>query len=123
MDPDDIVPGVRIRRPTGQENYIYRHAPPGVPQPRGVAADRIIGRDFLIGLGSWVIRPENPAGLLPGELGRNSAGHVAYRVDEHEGAGEMGGMMDMRTAATASRPPAPPQGFDVPGPSGARRIH
>jgi hypothetical protein len=32
----------------------------------------------------------------------------------HKGAGEMGGEMDMRTAATANGPSAHPQGFDVP---------
>jgi hypothetical protein len=85
IDLDEIIPGVRILRPNGPEDYIYRHAPPGVQWPPGVAADRIIGWDRLQGIivkGSWVVRPEDPAELLPHELGRNDAGHMAIRVDE-----------------------------------------
>ncbi|PMD13128.1 hypothetical protein NA56DRAFT_712304 [Hyaloscypha hepaticicola] len=123
---DDLVPDVRILRPiTGKKVPIYRNAPLGVFPPPGVALDRIIGWDRLEGIappgsqGVWVIRPESRDGLLPHELGSNTVGHMAIKVDGHEGAGEMGGMMDMRTAATGSRPPAQPQGFDVAGPSAA----
>lgn len=120
---DDLVPDVRILRPvTGKKVPIYRNAPLGVFPPPGVALDRIIGWDRLEGIapprsqGVWVIRPESRDGLLPHELGSNTVGHMAIKVDGHEGAGEMGGMMDMRTAATTSRPPAQPQGFDAPVP-------
>jgi hypothetical protein len=114
IDFDEIVPNVRIRREDHSEDLVYVHPPGHNRRPEGVAENMIIGWDRR---GSWVIRPANGAGLLPGELGINDAGERAIRVDEGEPAGEMGGMRDMRAAATASRPPAQPQGFGVPGPS------
>jgi hypothetical protein len=114
IDFDVIVPNVRIRREDHSEDLVYVHPPGHIRRPEGVAENMIIGWDRR---GSWVIRPANGAGLLPGELGINDAGDRAIRVDEGEPAGEMGGMRDMRAAATASRPPAQPQGFGGPGPS------
>ena len=113
IDVEAIVPNVRIRREDHSEDFVYVHPPGNVRRPEGVAENMIIGWDRR---GSWVIRPANGAGLLPGELGINDAGDRAIRVDEGEPAGEMGGMRDMRTAATTRRPPTQPQGFDAPVP-------
>jgi hypothetical protein len=117
------VLGVKIQRPDGSLHRIYSQAPPG-HTPAIWPGDEIIGWDPLIGFGglapgfgSFVICPANRAGLLAHELGKNHLGHPAISADEHEGGGQMGGMRDMRTAATASRPPAQPQGFGIPGPS------